>query len=252
MSALHEPFADLAAPYALGALDGEDLVRFEEHLRGGCAECQRALAAHRDALVQVARAVSAPPPPRTRRRLMERLGRGRARRPAPSRFWSGFRWAASVAVAAGLLATVISFFVSAHYEARLGLMAREVAALREQTQQQLLALTLLRDPITRVVALQGLAPSPNARGRMIWHEAQGGVLVAADLPAVPPGRIYELWAIVEGKPIPAGLFAVDAEGRGGVRVAALPGAPRVDQFAVTLEPAGGAPAPTGPMYLASK
>jgi anti-sigma-K factor RskA len=252
MSTPHEPLADLAAAYSLGALDAEDLVRFEEHLRSGCAECRRALADHRDALVQVARAVGAPPPPRARRRLMERVGRGRARRPASGRFWSGFRWAASVAVAAGLLAAVISTFVSARYEARLGQMAREVAALREQMQQQLVALTLLRDPVTRVVALAGLAPSPNARGRMIWHEVQGGVLVAADLPPVPPGQIYELWAIVEGKPIPAGLFTVDGEGRGGVRVAALPGAPRVDQFAVTLEPAGGAPAPTGPMYLASK
>ncbi len=252
MSAAPDPFAESAAPYALGALDGEDLVRFEEHLRHGCPECQRVLAEHREALVQVARAVSAPPPPRVRRRLMERLGRRRARRPAPSRFWSGFRWAASVAVAAGLLAAVLSAFVTARYEARMGQMARELAALREQTQQQLLALTLLRDPATRVVALAGLAPSPNARGRMIWHEVHGGVLVAGDLPPVPPGQVYELWAIVEGKPIPAGLFTVDAEGRGGLRVGALPGAPRVDQFAVTLEPAGGTPAPTGQMYLASK
>lgn len=252
MSAAHEPSLDLAAAYALGALDGEDLGRFEAHLRGGCAECRAALADHQEALVHVARAVSAPPPSRPRRRLMERVAHGRARRPAPSRFWSGFRWAASGAVAAGLLAAVLSAFVSARYEARLGQMAREVAAMREQVQQQLVALTLLRDPATRVVPLVGLAPSPNARGRIIWHELQGGVLVAAALPFVPPEQTYELWAIVEGKPIPAGLFTVDAEGKAGVHVSALPGAPRVDQFAVTLEPAGGVPAPTGPMYLASK
>jgi anti-sigma-K factor RskA len=32
----------------------------------------------------------------------------------------------------------------------------------------------------------------------------------------------------------------------------LPGVTRVDVFAVTLEPEGGVPAPTGAMYLAGK
>jgi len=45
---------------------------------------------------------------------------------------------------------------------------------------------------------------------------------------------------------------VDAQGKGRLAVAPLPGGASVDVFAVTLEPAGGVQSPTGAMYLASK
>jgi anti-sigma-K factor RskA len=48
------------------------------------------------------------------------------------------------------------------------------------------------------------------------------------------------------------VFTVNPGGTGSLRVPALPGVSRVDVFAVTLEPAGGVPAPTGAMYLAGK
>jgi len=38
---------------------------------------------------------------------------------------------------------------------------------------------------------------------------------------------------------------------GGLRVEPLPEGTSVDLFAVTIEPAGGVPAPTGPIVLAS-
>jgi hypothetical protein len=182
---------------------------------------------------------------------LEGLERERAARRPPLRFWRGLRWAASVAVAAGLLASLVSVYVSALYEGRIGQMAREAVALREQVQQQTLALALLRDPTTQVVQLSGLEPSPNARGRMIWNEREGGLLVTSELPPAPRGKAYELWMIAGGTPIPAGVFTVDDEGKGGVRMPPIPDAPAVDRFAVTLEPAAGVPAPTGPMYLAS-
>jgi len=252
VSPTHEPFDELAACYALGALDGDDLTRFEAHLARGCTECEHALAQCREALVQPAVDLREVPPPRVKRALMERLARSRARRPRPARLGPGLKWVASVAVAAGLIASVVATYVSARYEQRLGEMAREASALREQISQQRQALALLRDPATRIITLAGLEPSPKAQGRMIWNERDGGILVAGGLPPAPQGKAYELWAVVGGKPIPAGLFGVDAEGRGSARVEPLAGGPEVAQFAVTLEPAGGVPAPTGPMYLASK
>ena len=250
MSPNHDLFGELAAAYALGSLDTDDLRHFQAHLAAGCVECERLLAGYGEALVGPADDLRRPPPSRVKRDLMARVGR--RPRSAASRFWPGLRWAASVAVAAGLLASVVATYVSGRYEARLGLMAREAAALREEVGQQRLALALLQDPATQVVPLAGLEPSPRARGRMIWNEQEGGVFVTADLPPAPPEKAYELWAIVGTTPLPAGIFTVDAEGKGSLRVAPLTGAPRVDRFAVTLEPAQGVPSPTGPMYLASK
>src|SRR5438093_525097 len=77
--------------------------------------------------------------------------------------------------------------------------------------------------------------------------------VAAGLPPAPEGKTYQLWAIVgKSPPVSAGVFTVDAGGTGSLRVPPLTGVGKVDIFAVTLEPAGGLPAPSGKMYLAGK
>ncbi|PYM85482.1 MAG: hypothetical protein DME09_05500 [Candidatus Rokuibacteriota bacterium] len=246
----HAPFGELAAAHALRSLGRDDLARFQAHL-AGCAECEQLLGDYREALVGFAADFRQPPPRRAKRDVMARVDR-RGARGARERFWSGLRWAASVAVAAGLLASAAATYVSGRYEGRLGQMAREVAALRGQVGQQRLALALLRDPATQVVLLEGLEPSPQARGRLIWNAHAGGLFVAADLPPAPAGRAYELWAIVGTRPLPSGVFGVDAEGTGSLRVPPLAAARRVNRFAVTLELAQGVPAPTGQMYLASK
>ena len=124
--------------------------------------------------------------------------------------------------------------------------------MKAQAAEQERTLALLGDPETRLVSLAGLAPRPQAQGRIIWNARAGGLLVAADLPPPPAGKVYELWAIAGGQPLPAGLFTVDAEGKASLTVAPLAGVATVDVFAVTLEPAGGVQSPTGAMYLASK
>ncbi|MCL6640158.1 MAG: anti-sigma factor, partial [Candidatus Rokubacteria bacterium] len=77
----------------------------------------------------------------------------------------------------------------------------------------------------------------------------GGYLLVTNLPPPGPGRTYELWTLRGGAPRPAGTFEVGPSGEATVRVA--PAGP-VDAFAVTVEPAGGVPAPTGPVVLASR
>jgi anti-sigma-K factor RskA len=89
---------------------------------------------------------------------------------------------------------------------------------------------------------------------MWWNETQrAGYFVASGLPAIPAGKTYQLWVVVGGgKPISAGTFPVDPRGDAILRVGPIPAAPAAEVFAVTLEPAGGLPAPSGPMYLAGK
>ncbi len=172
-------------------------------------------------------------------------------------------WAVGTVAAAIAAAAFTGGVVAGRYEARLGQMARQTAALRQRLQGELDGLQdqlvvyrsvaeLLRDPTTRVLALRGLGPRRQATGRVIWHEAAGGHVFVANLPPAPEGKVYELWTIGEGAPRPAGVFQVDAQGRGIHRIAPVDAAKPVKVFAVTLEPEGGVPAPTGPMVLASK
>ena len=255
----HEPFETHAAVYALGALDGEERSEFEEHLAGGCADCAEAVREHGETLADAAR-VAPPmiPPAHVKAGLMRRVAAGAASRPAPRRRRL-LRWTVASAAAVVGVSAFVAGFVASRYEARIGLMARETARIRADLHRQdaelrdRLAVSqgvidLLRDPAARVVALRG-SGSSEAWGRLVWHETNGGYLLVANVPAAPAGKVYELWTISGGQPRPAGLFTVDASGRATHPV--VPTRAPVDVFAVTLEPAGGAPAPTGPIVLAS-
>ena len=181
------------------------------------------------------------------------------RRPARRAGW--VPWAAATAAVAVISAMLTGGMVASRYEARMGQMARETAAVRQRLQLSETALReqvtvyggaveLLRDPTARVVELRGAGPSPGASGRLIWHDTAGGQLVVANLPPAPPGQAYELWTLGGPAPRPAGVFQVDAAGRATHRVEATGGP--ATRFTVTLEPQAGVPSPTGPIVLASR
>jgi anti-sigma-K factor RskA len=79
----------------------------------------------------------------------------------------------------------------------------------------------------------------------------------AHLPALQPGRTYQLWVVLPQRPpIGAGVFDVNASGSGVVIApsslnATLSSASNAT-FAITNEPAGGSPAPTTDILIAGK
>ena len=259
----HDEVAELAAAYALGALDGEERVRFEALLAAGNAAARAALRDFESTVATLAAETAESPPPAVKSLLMARIdseerSRGNVTRvssmprTAPPRrsLWTVV---AVGGIAAGVAAIAVGLAVSTVYERRVGQLAQEQAQLKEELARQESLVTIFQDPATQVASLSGLAPAPEARARLLWHATAGGLLVAQGLPPAPAGKAYELWAITgTGAPVPAGVFAVDARGVGSLRVAPLrPGAPP-DTFAVTLEPADGVTAPTGSMYLVGK
>jgi len=247
----HETWETLAAVHAVGALDGDDLAQFEAHLAEGCERCEAILHESHQALTRVALAgIPQVPPAEVKAALQTRVGAARQRSRAARRGW--LTWAAATAAVVALAVMLASGVVASRYEAKLGQMAREAATEREREaalRAQVAVLELLRDPATRVIELR--SPSgAEASARVIWHDKAGGHLLVTNLPAAPAGKAYELWALGGAAPRPAGVFQVDRDGRTAQTVAAGGEPPR--GFAVTLEPAAGVPAPTGPIVLASK
>jgi anti-sigma-K factor RskA len=189
-----------------------------------------------------------------RARLLQRVAADAARRevrPARRRpFWPILA-TASLAAAAALLVYLGVTIGELRQEARG--RAEELATLRGEVARQRELVALLGASETRAVALAGQEPSPGASARMWWNETRrAGYFVASGLPAVPAGKTYQLWVLAGGKPISAGTFPVDPRGEATLRVGPMPAAAPAEVFAVTLEPAGGLPAPSGPMYLAGK
>jgi len=250
----HETWETLAAVCAVGALDGEDLARFEAHLAEGCDRCEAVVRESRETLVRTVLAASrAVPPPEAKAALQARIAAIPPSARAARRGW--LTWAAATAAVVALAVMLASGVVASRYEARLGQIAREAARERERLQRaeetlrsQVAALELLRDPATRVIELR--SPSGPAAARMIWNDNAGGHLLVANLPPAPEGKAYELWALGGAAPRPLGVFQAAPDGRAVQKVEPGGEAPR--GFAVTLEPAQGVPAPTGPIVLASK
>jgi anti-sigma-K factor RskA len=99
------------------------------------------------------------------------------------------------------------------------------------------------------VDLAGQPIAPSASARAYWSRAHGLVFSGNNLPQLPAGRTYQLWVVTASAPISAGLLTPDAAGNVGGTFATPADIPAPVAMAVTIEPAGGVPAPTGEKFL---
>lgn len=113
-------------------------------------------------------------------------------------------------------------------------------------------LDALASPTSRAHTLVGTENQPGAAARVFLDVHTGrAVIFLFDLPALPPGRVYELWAFKGGKPVAAGTFTPPREGRARVELEDARVLEGAEGLAVTVEPAPGGPVPTGEMVLSS-
>ena len=101
----------------------------------------------------------------------------------------------------------------------------------------------------RRVDLAGQPVAPAASARAFWSRSRGLVITASNLPPLPPGRIYQLWFVTARAAVSAGLLTPDDRGGLTSTLSTRPDVPDPVALAVTLEPEGGRPAPTGDKYL---
>ena len=89
---------------------------------------------------------------------------------------------------------------------------------------------------------------------MALSPVPGWLFYAFDLAPAGPGKTYELWFITaDERKIPAGTFDVDPSGVGALRVSVPEGLEEeIALAAVTDEPAGGVPQPTGSIQLVAR
>jgi len=121
----------------------------------------------------------------------------------------------------------------------------------EKTPQDELAL-LLRTPDVKAVSLTGSDLAKPAAGFLLYDARTQQVwFYFVNLPECPAGTTYQLWAI-HTKPISMGTFRMDTGETAHLLVKKVLNFTAAKTFAVSLEPSGGRPQPTGPMYLLSR
>ena len=112
--------------------------------------------------------------------------------------------------------------------------------------------TLLRIPNVTAVSLAGSDMAKRAAGFLLYDARTQNVwLYCVNLPESPAGTTYQLWA-VHDKPVSVGTFHMDTGETAHLLVKKVPSFSEAKTFAVSLEPSGGRPQPTGPIYLLSR
>jgi len=245
--------------YALGALEGKEKQTIESHV-AQCAACSRKLAEAQGRIAMLA--LGAPrvePSPGVKERLMSRLhltAEGRAvRSPSaePERADGFFgRWWAAMLAPATVVLVLAAFFLwteNARLDRQLADLRATVAQQQKQLEQAREIADLVEAKDTMVVTLTKQPGMPEGSARVLYNARLGTMLYDGTLAPAPADKSYQLWLVPkEGSPISAGVFN-PAAGEASHMMAKMPQGMAPKAFAVTLEPAGGRPQPTGAMVL---
>jgi anti-sigma-K factor RskA len=103
-----------------------------------------------------------------------------------------------------------------------------------------------------VIKMPSVPTSPNLTSltTVYWDSRSKDVyLLVNNLPQATTDKQYQLWALVDGKPVDAGVFDI----KEGLSFVKMKNIPRAQAFAITLEKRGGSATPTmQEMYVLGK
>ena len=236
----------LAGPYALDALDSAaEQDRFERHLNR-CQNCVSDVRGFQATAARLGLAATQQPPPQLRDRVMSAVARTRqvpaseerARHARPAQ---GLRprtrlATAEAAIAVAAVVVLAVLFVNTQHQLN---QARQQLSLAQAQLQAITAVQTATDAkvITKPTSVGGIViVTSSAAKRQL-------VLRTAGLPALPAGKVYQLWLIGRHNPTRSeGVLATSHGGRTGPQL--ISGVLAGDTFGLTVEPAGGTIQPT--------
>jgi len=265
-----EKFEELCAGYVLNALEPEEREEFEVLLQNASEEEREIYQEMRSAANQIAFSVEGNQAPGVvRERILAQVQpeENELSEKAENEMSSSdedtnnfdrgtFAIAASFAL---LLVTLSLVFYSFNLSTEISNQEKvieeqqaRISELQNNVQQKEELLSILESREVDLVMMSGMEVNPNGYGKVIWDsESNRALLQVSNLPAVPSDKDYQLWIIKNNKPVSAGVFAVNDPGKDSFfkieEMAA--GEQAADAFAITMEPKGGMPQPTGDMYL---
>jgi len=252
----YNDFESLCTGYVLNALSEEERRQFEKMLENASNEELALLEELTEARDEMALATESPEP---RDDLFIDILSEISKEPrkAPIIPIWGYRLAAAILLIGLLGLVMFSQQLSGTLDEKTAVIEEQTTIITElqtelEKRNELLAILESRE--VNFVIMAGLDVNPEGYGKVIWDtENQRALLQLANLPAPPEDRDYQLWLIKdEQSPISAGVFNFERTSTDlFFKVEELQEQPSdiMNMFAVTLEPKGGMPQPTGDMYL---
>jgi hypothetical protein len=211
----HEELRSALGAFTLNAAPPLEMRRLERHI-ATCAECALEVRLLREASTELAWL----PSPEDADDLVERISSALPRRPRR-------------------VVTRIAVGVAAVSVALAGLLGSALVRERDRSNDLVRVVATADRPI-RLAAQKGF----EGRGSVYLSHGRAALILDA-MPDPGHGRSYQLWAIKGTKPVSMTVVA----GHGRIE-RAFPWKGRADEFALTIEPAGGSPVPTSIPVLA--
>jgi anti-sigma-K factor RskA len=240
--------------YVLGLATSEEAAELEM-LRKQYAEVNEAIVAFERHLENTAFADAKQPPAFIKQKLNEQLARefrsngsGRIVEMQKSSsvrpFW---KYVAAASVILLIVSSVLNFYLYNQYQtADTGykqLLAQQTTLIADNnvinTKLNAMneSLRIMTDPAVLSISMPSTSTN-NYRATVYWDTKTKDVyLLSNNLPQAPTGKQYQLWALVDGKPMDAGIMD-ECAGLCHMKVI-----DRAQAFAITLEKQGGSPTP---------
>jgi anti-sigma-K factor RskA len=245
MRFLRHDMHSLSGVYALDALEeGAERNRFTRHM-SRCQTCASEVRGFREVATAMAFAAADEPPPELRAQVLAAAARTRQlppevrthARPRRTRSWVPWvPWLSGVVATASIVVAVLFGVAHSHTQQELNQIQAENKAIS----------LLLSSPqvtlLSRSTTQGGVATVVLAAAR---HQL---VVVTNGLPALPAGKVYQLWLIGKTKTVSAGLLPPATSGRTPAVLAS--GVVKGDTLGLTVEPAPGSAQPTTTPILA--
>lgn len=164
----------------------------------------------------------------------------------------GGKWLAAASIAALVVSAAFNWMQYrqlneartevARLENDKAVLAEDMNVQRASFEQSQSQLAVVMDPQRQTILLNGVGNAVGEKARIYWDQKASAVhidpMTLADLPA---GKQYQLWALVDGKPVDAGVIGKGDTSHGLQRMKDVP---QAQAFAVTIEKEGGSPTPT--------
>jgi len=236
----HDVVSELLGAYALDAVDADEALVVEDHLRE-CPRCRDEMRQHREVAAQLAFVGEAAPegvwasiaanltPSEPEPELAARLYP--LRRPRPADRWMSRAWLPAAAAAIVLLVGGLGWEV--HNQGNR--VQRITAAFRATTSMDQSVQAALVDPRSTKFALAS-ADGKIRLDAVLQPDGTGYLLPVprATLPALPSSETYELWGVTDGQRTALGLLGPDPTVE-SFRTSQ----PQMGELAITAEKAGG-------------
>ncbi len=132
-------------------------------------------------------------------------------------------------------------------------LRQQLATTQAKIASQKDLIAMLQAPQTKLVTLKGMDQMSKAAGNVVITPGEAGaIVVLQDLPILPAGQTYNLWAVANGQKVSAGNFIANPQGRVFVKVPLTSAtSDLVTNLVVTIETSPTPLSPQGPMVMTS-